>query len=185
MESWLDEALRRGPRFRLRPSTILDLHRCAVQGLLPAPGAFRVVSMDITEARHQPPAPREVPGLVEDLCDHVHDTWSTATPIHLAAYTMWRLNWIHPFVDGNGRTSRALSYLTLCARLGHRLPGSPTVPERVAESKAPYYAALESADLAWSEGRLDVSAMEHLLAGHLGAQLAEIHARATGGKHAA
>ncbi|MEX1365172.1 MAG: Fic family protein [Nannocystaceae bacterium] len=25
-------------------------------------------------------------------------------------YTLWRLNWIHPFVEGNGRTARAACY---------------------------------------------------------------------------
>jgi hypothetical protein len=34
-----------------------------------------------------------------------------ATAIHLAAYLMWRLNWIHPFADGNGRTARMTSYV--------------------------------------------------------------------------
>ncbi|HET9282483.1 MAG TPA: Fic family protein [Candidatus Angelobacter sp.] len=50
--------------------------------------------------------------------------------IHLAAYVIWRLNWIHPFADGNGRTSRALSYLVLCTRLGERLPGTVTIPDQ-------------------------------------------------------
>ncbi|MBL8221394.1 MAG: Fic family protein, partial [Bryobacterales bacterium] len=30
---------------------------------------------------------------------------------------MWRLNWIHPFFGGNGRTARSASYLVLCASL--------------------------------------------------------------------
>jgi Fic family protein len=49
-----------------------------------------------------------------------------STPIHLAAYLMWRLNWIHPFADGNGRTSRIISYVVLSIRAGAILPGTPT-----------------------------------------------------------
>jgi Fic family protein len=90
-----------------------------------------------------------------------------------------RLNWIHPFRDGNGRTSRAVSYLVLCARLGMRLPGTKTIPERIAGNKQPYYDALDSADAAWKAGRLDVSAMELLLSDNLAAQLVEIHQAAT------
>ena len=30
-----------------------------------------------------------------------NDNWDDSTPVHLASYVMWRLNWIHPFTDGN------------------------------------------------------------------------------------
>jgi Fic family protein len=65
-----------------------------------------------------------VPSLVEELCDYVNDNWESSTPIHLAAYVMWRLNWIRPFADGNGRTSRILSYVVLSIRSGIRLTGN-------------------------------------------------------------
>ncbi|MBV9180292.1 MAG: Fic family protein [Acidobacteria bacterium] len=62
---------------------------------------------------------------------------------HLAAYVMWRLNWIHPFVNGNGRTTRAVSYYVLCAKLEVYIPGVTTVPELIGHNKDPYYKALE------------------------------------------
>jgi len=67
---------------------------------------------------------------------------------------MWRINWIHPFFGGNGRTARALSYLVLCAKLGFRLPGNKTIPDFIVESREPYYTALRKADAAWSDGKL-------------------------------
>jgi Fic family protein len=67
-------------------------------------------------------------------------------PLHLASYVMWRLNWIHPFTDGNGRTSRAVSYLVLCIRLRALLPGKLTIPEQIEQDKTPYYRALEAAE---------------------------------------
>ena len=93
---------------------------------------------------------------------------------------MWRLNWIHPFDDGNGRTSRAVSYLVLCVRTGSRLPGSNTIPDRIADNKFPYYDALDAADAAWKDERLDVSAMEKLLEDHLAAQLVQVFNAAKG-----
>ena len=112
----------------------------------------------------------------------VHENWTINDhPTLLAAYALWRLNWIHPFTDGNGRTSRALSYLIMCVRLGYRLPGPKSIPELLAENKQPYYDALERADEADRDGRLDLSAMEDLLAGLLAKQLLSTFEQAGGG----
>ncbi|MBX3192077.1 MAG: Fic family protein [Labilithrix sp.] len=169
------------PAFRLRPSTLTELNRIAVEGLLVAPGSFRHGPIGITNSLHHPPPPEDVPAEIDGMCDYVHDHWD-ASPVHLSSYVMWRLNWIHPFNDGNGRTSRAASYLVLCARLGLRLPGTGTIPERIAADKQPYYLALDAADAAWRDGRVDVSSMEHLVSAFLAAQLVELHQLATGTK---
>jgi Fic/DOC family len=83
--------------------------------------------------------------------------------VHLSAYTMWRLNWIHPFSDGNGRTSRIFSYIVLSVKLGQVIPGTITIPDQIVANRKPYFEALESADRAWDRGTLDVSQMEILL----------------------
>ena len=165
--------------FRLRPSTLLDLQRLAVDGLVASAGYFRQGPIDITGTKHQPPPAAEVAAYVDEMCEYVQDHWY-ASPVHLSAYLMWRLSWIHPFDDGNGRTSRAVSYLVLCARLGQRLPGTKTIPERIAEAKFDYYDALDAVDAAWSAGKVDVSAMEALLELHLRDQLIETFNAATG-----
>jgi hypothetical protein len=122
-----------------------------------------------------------VPELVEDMCDYVNDHWSEATPVHLAAYIMWRLNWIHPFSDGNGRTSRMLSYIVLCAKLDSVLPGHPTIPEQIVSNRDPYFAALDAADAALKERDvIDVSKMEELLSGMLAEQLKNAYEMASG-----
>ena len=84
---------------------------------------------------------------------------------------MWRLNWIHPFTNGNGRTSRVASYLVLCAAVGSNLPGERTVPEIIDDDKADYYLALDAADASWKAGTLDVSAMEDVIEKALTMQL--------------
>lgn len=157
---------------------ILALQRQAISGLSGYAGNFRPSTVDIEGSRHQPVDAFLVPELVEDMCDYVNDNWSSSSPLHLAAYCMWRLNWIHPFTDGNGRTSRAVSHLVLCVRLGLKLPFENSVPEQITRNREPYYSALEKADAADSGGVTDVSAMETLLGDMLAKQLLEVHRRA-------
>ncbi len=148
--------------FELRPSMLMDLDAVAVDRMVDGPGHYRRGSIKIGGARHTPPDARDIQRLVEDMCKYVNVNWHRSA-VHLAAYVMWRLNWIHPFEDGNGRTSRAASYLVMCVRLGSLLPGTKTVPELIANDKKPYYDALEAADRADKDGKIDVSAMEILL----------------------
>ena len=105
------------------------------------------------------------------MCDFVMDNFESGSALHLCAYVMWRLNWIHPFTDGNGRTSRAISYFVLCSKIGYSLPGHVTLPEQIAINKSPYYAALEVADLRWADGLLELTALEALLDKCLARQL--------------
>lgn len=159
----IDEVTRTERPFKLRVSIILSLHRRALEGLSAYAGTTRPGDVSIGKSKHAPPPAHRVPELLEEMCDYVNEKWSETSPLHLCAYVMWRLNWIHPFVDGNGRTSRAVSYYTLCAKLGYLLPGHETVPEQIAADKEPYYVALEAADDACEKGAVDVSAMESLL----------------------
>jgi Fic family protein len=157
--------------FKLRPSTILTVHRYALKGISAFAGVWRPTGIEIKGSKHEPPEAFLVPELVEGLCDYVNEHWKNTSAFHLCAYVLWRLNWIHPFVDGNGRTARAISYLVLCIRLGYRLPGSNTIPEQIAEDKNPYYRALESADEFQAKGEINLSMMEKLLEGYLAKQL--------------
>jgi fido (protein-threonine AMPylation protein) len=109
--------------FALRLSIILGLHRDALMGIHGLAGNFRPSTVEIRGSKHVPPDAHRVPELVEELCDYVNDRWGTATAVHLASYVLWRLNWIHPFADGNGRTARAVSYLVMCMKMGCRIPG--------------------------------------------------------------
>ncbi|NVB41937.1 Fic family protein [Pseudenhygromyxa sp. WMMC2535] len=174
------EAGLQGSRFRLRVSTLQNLNREAVQGLEPSAGHVRNHPVSISNTQHQPPEASDVQELLEELCDYVNDHWEEATALHLASYVMWRLNWIHPWGDGNGRTSRVASYLVLCVKTGFVLPGEKTIPEMIADNKSSYYDALDAADASWKQDSLDVSAMESLLEGYLAAQLLSVVAAAGG-----
>lgn len=171
---WIDD-FAAGRPFKLRPYLILGLHRTAMDGITALAGTWRNGPVIIHGSRHTPPQAAQVPFLVEEMCEYVNDHWESATSVHLAAYVMWKMNWIHPFVDGNGRTARAVSYLVLCAKTGMRLPGTSTIPESIAANKTPYYRALEAADAG------DLHPLEEYLGNLLAAQLVSVHEIATGG----
>jgi Fic family protein len=165
--------------FRLRSSAILQLHHAALEGLHPLAGTYRNTPVRIGGSVHQPPLAAFVAEEVEHLCDYVNDHWSSSA-LHLAAYVLWKLHWIHPFSDGNGRTARMVSNVVLNVKLDSLLPGTPSIPEQIAGNKNPYYNALEEADKAWSEGKVDVSALENLLGGMLATQLLNATRQAAG-----
>ena len=106
--------------------------------------------------------------------DYINDNWHEKTAFYLAAYAMWRLNWIHPFSDGNGRTARALSYVILCLRLGYVIPGSPSIPAQIEQDKSHYIVALEKADESVKNGEVDLSEMEAMIRYMLARQLLSV-----------
>jgi Fic family protein len=176
----IQTALERGS-FKLRLSLILGLHREALAGISSFAGNFRPAGVEIEGSKHEPPAAHLVPELVETMCDYVNENWSEKSALHLAAYVMWRLNWIHPFADGNGRTSRITSYVVLCIRAGYVLPGTPTIPDQIVQNRQPYFEALDAADEAWKGGeRIDLTKMEELLGGLLAHQLTQAFVQAGG-----
>jgi Fic family protein len=167
--------------FALRPRLILDLQAIAVQSLDPRPGEWRNTTVHIEKSQHQPPPPHLVHNLATEMCDYVNDNFHERTAFHLSAYVMWRLNWIHPFSDGNGRTSRTASYIVLCSKLKSVLPGSPTIPEQIQADRRAYFDALEAADAAYrADESVDVSAMETLLRNMLAKQLLSVIEKAGG-----
>jgi fido (protein-threonine AMPylation protein) len=168
------------PQYKLRSSPILKFNRVALERLSKYAGVFRPSDIKITGSGHVPPSAEKVPELLEEFCDYISENWNEKSAIYLSSYALWRLNWIHPFVDGNGRTARIVSYLILCAKLGYRLPGTTTIPEQIALNKKPYYAALEDADQYEKSGEINVSALQNLMDSHLATQLVEVHNRANG-----
>ncbi|MCM2440566.1 Fic family protein [Agrobacterium vitis] len=174
------DAIDKGESWKLRLSAILSLHRAALDGISSYAGNFRPASVAIQGSMHKPVDAFQVAELIEELCDYVNENWKDKTAIHLASYVMWRLNWIHPFSDGNGRTSRMVSYLVLCVKLGLLLPGGNTIPDQIVLNRKPYFDALELADKSSKNGSIDLSKMEELIEGMLATQLAGVMETATG-----
>jgi Fic family protein len=113
------------------------------------------------------------------MCDYINENWEKHAT-HLAAYAMWRMNWIHAFTDGNGRTARAVSYLVLSIRLKMKIPGNPTIPEMIIDNRTPYYEALEQADNSLENSEPKLAAMEQLLEELLAKQLLTVVSEASG-----
>jgi Fic family protein len=171
--------------FVFSPALMLELHRLAIQNIYICSGTFRTQDVVLIRngvvdySKHQPLPWGQVLGLVEEMCEYINKNFGRLSGIHLASYVMWRMNWIHPFMGGNGRSSRAASYLLLNVRMGFNLPGINTIAQQIEKDRAPYYQALILADEAFKQGLVDVSAMEELLSRALAAQLLSVHQKAT------
>lgn len=145
------------------------LNHVAVAGLSQFGGRFR--EEPIYVGNHIPPHFKDVPDLMDRFISFIHENWDNLSAAQLSGYGLWRLNWIHPFIEGNGRTARAVSYYLLCVRTGAFLPGRKTVPDRIRENRAAYVDALRQVDRAWEQGNLEIAPMEALMAEMLALQL--------------
>lgn len=152
--------------FDFNPDLVREIHRISFDRIADNAGQFRTGSVAISGSSLSGPPADRIANLVQELCDYVSQNWTSRSALHLSAYVLWRLLWIHPFLDGNGRVARAASYLVLSAKLGTVLPGTPTLPELISQNRSEYYSALEAADEAEKKGRIDVSAVEEFI-GHL------------------
>lgn len=158
--------------YRVTHDVILRLHYFAVIHICDTPGSYRTRSVGIMNSKHAPPHPELVPGLMDEFIAYLNQHWEAKSAVHLAAFTLWRMCWIHPFMEGNGRTARALCCLVLCVKLGFWLPGPNTIPKQIRGNRSPYYKALAEGDQ--SDPRIDfynLDAMEGYLDGLMTKQL--------------
>lgn len=152
--------------------TLWALNYATVANIAQFGGRYRKEPIYVGD--HRPPHFREVPDHMDRFFSVLHENWTTIDhPTLLPAYALWRLNWIHPFVEGNGRTARAACYYLICMKQGRLLGGKKIVPERIRENRQPYYDALRAADDAWEQGDFNVSQLAEYLSGLLKAQLAD------------
>lgn len=113
--------------------------------------------------KHEPPAHYRVEALMDDFINYVNRIWEKTDSVALASYVLWRLNHIHPFINGNGRTARAACYFVLCVGAGGWLPGKTILPELISRDRDEYVTALEHADKTASTGNLDIGPLHALL----------------------
>lgn len=107
------------------------------------PGVFR--HRDVMAGRHAAPHFEDVEGLLDGWGARYRALAGAELRLVGAACAHHRLLWIHPFIDGNGRTARLHSHLMLRALgLTHGL-WSPM--RGLARNREAYYARLNNADL--------------------------------------
>jgi Fic family protein len=139
----------------VRESQILQLQQIAVTGIYPCAGTYRDARdvISISHSEHIPPPAATVKILVSEMVDKLAtDRASGVSALDRAAYALWRLNWIHPFRGGNGRTSRAITNLILGMDAGVLLPGTPSLPSLIYANRAAYVEALQDADKSLRDG---------------------------------
>lgn len=95
-----------------------------------------------------PPPPEHVNALLQDLCDFIES--ERLPPLAQAAITHAQFETIHPFLDGNGRTGRALIHVIL-RRRGLASRYLPPISVRLSQQRDSYVAGL----IAYREGRID------------------------------
>ncbi len=142
---YLEYVVGRGQR-AIRLSDVLQLQQLAVEGIYPCGGHFRDArfSVELPDSAHRPPPASMVEPHVLELLDAINSKTSFVTT--RAAFALWRLNWIHAFPGGNGRTARAIAYLVLCIDMQMMLPGLPTMPALIAQQRDAYIDALRDVD---------------------------------------
>lgn len=116
----------------ITPERILDLHRMLTMDTLDDPndaGRLRTTDdVNVVDNRdgtvlHAPPTYRDLPERLERLCQFANartDSSPFVHPVVRAILLHFMLGYDHPFVDGNGRTARALFYWAT-ARSGYWL----------------------------------------------------------------
>lgn len=109
---YLKELVEKKSDFRERD--LLQLHYLILKGIdSPNAGKYRNVQVMIKGSRHLPPQPFLVKKQMEDLFYWYEANKQILHPVVLAAELSERLVTIHPFIDGNGRTSRLIMNLIL------------------------------------------------------------------------
>jgi Fic family protein len=127
----------------LTQNILLQIHQLILQGIDNSnAGTFRKVQVLISGAKHIPPQPYLVATEMENFFVWYNENKTELHPVELAALLHLKLVTIHPFIDGNGRTSRLLMNLVL---LQNNYPIA--ILKGDAQSRLKYYAALEAAQV--------------------------------------
>ena len=118
---------------------LLEIHRLILKSIdSENAGVYRKVPVRISGSAHTPPQPYLIEKMMEDFFYHYERQKNKLHPIILAAEMHERLATIHPFVDGNGRTSRLLMNFILLKN-GYTL----AILKGDTQSKLDYFKALE------------------------------------------
>ncbi len=172
LKSIVDAAAAVGRPF-LSQHLIKALNFQAIACLHTNAGDYRPCAVKVGD--YHPPDHYRMSGLMDDFVNQVNRYWSEADAITLAAFVLWRLNYIHPFINGNGRTARAACYFVLCLKAGHWLAGQTILPELIRRDSDEYVAALKVADASiLNGGELDLSALHILLMRLIAEQLRDV-----------
>jgi len=158
---------------------IREIHKRLVEGVRGGkamPGQYRkiqnyVVNSATGKVVYTPPPAHDVPALMAELTDWLNRRVDVH-PVLVSGIAQFQLVHIHPFLDGNGRTSRLLSTLFLY-RAGYDFKRLFSISEYYDRNRAAFYHAIQSV----RERGLDMTGwLEYFVEG-LAAQMQEVARR--------
>jgi Fic family protein len=147
-----------------------------VRGGSAAPGEYRRVQNYVVNSAtgavvYTPPPVHEVPILMRDLVTWLNEE-RKVHPVLVSGLAQFQLVHIHPFLDGNGRTSRLLS--TLCLyRTGYDFKRLFTISEFYDRDRSAFYPAIQSV----REQDMDLTGWLEFFVEGLATQLDEVKTR--------
>lgn len=121
--------------------SVKELHHLILKGIMDKEaGKYRQTEVRISGSKHEPPVFFDVPLKMDNLIAYYNLHRDNLHPVILAADMHQILVGIHPFIDGNGRTSRLLMNLILLKNGYYiaNIKGNLT-------NRMKYYTALEKA----------------------------------------
>lgn len=136
----------------LSPSLVLRIHREVTAGTLENPedeGQFRRADSDVRiedeesgEVFHTPPPAELLAGRISQLCDFANEPGMSGFlhPVIRSVLLHFWIAYDHPFVDGNGRTARALFYWSML-RHGFWLAEFFSISHEILKAPKQYYRA--------------------------------------------
>ena len=121
-----------------------DIHEILTENIIQG-GIYRNTDVAITGATHTPPTPNEMYNQLKFFYEDLNANQIKMNSIELAAWTHAEFVRIHPFIDGNGRTSRLIMNYQLMKN--GFLPISIQVKDRLE-----YYNLLDTINITFSIG---------------------------------
>ena len=137
---------------KLTEEIILEIHRLTTKGLLDESGSghYHKVPVAVVNGFGRtvfgPPEVEEVPKLMRNFVAWLNNEEAAELyPVLMSGISHYELVRIHPFVDGNGRTARALATLILYLR-GFDTKRFFALDDYYNEDRSRYYVALQTVD---------------------------------------
>ncbi len=124
-----------GKKEELDENKIKDIHEILTENIMQG-GIYRSTDVVITGAKHTPPTPNEMYNQLRFFYEEMQKNLTTMNPIELATWTHAEFVKIHPFLDGNGRTSRLI--------MNYQLMNNGYLPVSIkVEDRLEYYNVLD------------------------------------------
>lgn len=158
---------------------IREIHKKLVQGVRggsAAPGEYRklqnyVVNSATGKVVYTPPPPHDVPPMMAELAGWLREQ-NDIHPVLVSGIAQYQLVHIHPFIDGNGRTSRLLSTLYLYKN-GYDFKRLFTISEFYDQKREDFYHAIQQV----RENDMDMTCWIEYFVKGLSTQMQEITER--------